>query len=75
MCRNIKKLRQPDRLPTDAELQEAALQFVRKISGYRVPSQKNRVPFETAVSQIAAISKEMFAQFSTVASEKKTASS
>ncbi len=50
MCRNIKKLRQPDRLSTDVELEEAALQFVRKISGYRVPSQKNKVVFETAVS-------------------------
>ena len=63
MCRNIKRLRQPDRLPTDVELEEAALQFVRKISGYRVPSQKNKVVFETAVSQIATISKEMFEQF------------
>ncbi len=74
MCRNIKKLRQPDRLPTELELQEAALQFVRKISGYRVPSQKNKTVFETAVSQITTISKEMFAQFPAVNGTKTTSS-
>jgi len=42
MCRNIKKLRYDDRKPSEQELQEAALQFVRKISGYRKPSKKIR---------------------------------
>ena len=60
MCRNIKKLRFADRPPTDEELQEAALQFVRKISGYRKPSMVNEAAFETAVSEIATISRQLF---------------
>ncbi len=60
MCRNIKQLRYPDRPPTDIELEEAALQFVRKISGYRKPPKANQVAFETAVSDIAAISRTLF---------------
>ncbi len=38
MCRNIKPLRLPDRQATEAEIAEAALQYVRKVSGYRKPS-------------------------------------
>jgi hypothetical protein len=38
MCGNIKKLRQPDQVPSDEELRLAALQFVRMVSGYRVPA-------------------------------------
>lgn len=53
MCRSIKKLRFDDRPPTDEELYEAALQFVRKVSGYRKPSRANQEAFETAVSTIA----------------------
>ncbi|PKB78932.1 MAG: hypothetical protein BZY88_15880 [SAR202 cluster bacterium Io17-Chloro-G9] len=56
MCRSIKVLRQGDvPLPDDA-VREAALQFVRKISGYRHPSQANVEVFEKAVDDIAAIS-------------------
>ena len=60
MCRNIKQLRYPDRSPTEEELHDAALQFVRKISGYRQPSQVNKEAFETAVAEIAAISRQLF---------------
>jgi hypothetical protein len=60
MCRNIVKLRFPDRPPTDEELQDAALQFVRKISGYRKPSKANQQAFERAVVEIAASSRELF---------------
>jgi hypothetical protein len=60
MCRNIKRLRQPDRPPTDAELHDAALQFVRKISGFRVPSQANRAAFDSAVDDVAAASRVLF---------------
>ena len=60
MCRNIKPLRYPDRSPTDEELHDAALQFVRKISGYRQPSQVNKEAFETAVAEIAAVSRQLF---------------
>jgi hypothetical protein len=53
MCRSIKQLRQPDQPPTPEELQAAALQFVRKVSGYRVPSQANKAAFQQAVQEIA----------------------
>jgi hypothetical protein len=54
MCRSIKQLRLPDRPPTDEELQAAALQFVRKVSGYRAPSRANRDAFDRAVAEVAA---------------------
>ncbi|KAA3615042.1 MAG: DUF2277 domain-containing protein [Calditrichaeota bacterium] len=60
MCRNIKKLRYEDREPSDQELQDAALQFVRKISGYRKPSKKNEEAFDKAVLKIAGISRKLF---------------
>ncbi len=53
MCRSIKQLRQADALPSDEEIQAAALQFVRKVSGYRKPSRANEEAFETAVHEIA----------------------
>jgi hypothetical protein len=53
MCRSIKQLRNPNQPPTDAEIEAAALQFVRKVSGYRVPSTANRQAFEIAVADIA----------------------
>ena len=61
MCRNIRKLRQPDRAPTDQELRDAALQFVRKVSGYRVPSRANQAAFDQAVDAIAAATRTLFA--------------
>ena len=60
MCRNIKKLRYPDHPPTDAELHEAALQFVRKISGYRAPSRTNQAAFDQAVIDVAAAAHTLF---------------
>lgn len=60
MCRNIKKLRRPDALPTDHELHDAALQFVRKISGYNAPSQANQQAFETAVREVALAGRALF---------------
>ena len=60
MCRNIKQLRRPDGLPTDEELHDAALQFVRKLTGYRVPSRANQVAFDTAVGSIAALTRDLF---------------
>ena len=56
MCRSIKVLRNPDNQPSGQEVQEAALQFVRKISGYRHPSQANTVAFQSAVDEIASAS-------------------
>ncbi len=60
MCRNIKRLRQPERLPTDEELRNAALQFVRKISGYHAPSQTNREAFDQAVQDVSGAARVLF---------------
>jgi hypothetical protein len=59
MCRSIKKLRKADEPTTDQEIQEAALQFVRKISGYRVPAQRNAEAFDSAVQEIADASSRL----------------
>ena len=61
MCRSIKVLRTPIGQPSEAEFREAALQFVRKISGYRHPSRANLAVFEAAVDDIAAASKTLLA--------------
>lgn len=60
MCRNIKKLRFNDRNPSREELNDAALQFVRKISGYRKPSKVNQRAFDQAVLKITKVSQELF---------------
>ncbi|MFL5473398.1 MAG: DUF2277 domain-containing protein [Gemmatimonadales bacterium] len=60
MCRNIKRLRHPDHPPTDDELHSAALQFVRKISGFQAPSQANQDAFDQAVHNVAAVSRALF---------------
>ena len=59
MCRSIKQLRQPDRSPTEDEIQAAALQFVRKVSGYRAPSRANDVAFNRAVQEISAATRRL----------------
>jgi hypothetical protein len=53
MCRSIKVLRRPGQLATAEELNNAALQFVRKISGFHKPSKANEEAFERAVLEIA----------------------
>ena len=59
MCRSIKTLRRSDGQATDDEVRAGALQFVRKISGYRVPSQRNQEAFDSAVDEIAASSHKL----------------
>jgi hypothetical protein len=54
MCRNIQQLRGAEPPATDAEIRDAALQYVRKISGYRVPSAANHASFDRAVDEVAA---------------------
>jgi len=61
MCRSIKTLRHPEQTPTDHELNAAALQFVRKVSGYRAPSRANQAAFDRAVLEIAASTRVLFA--------------
>ena len=59
MCRSIKQLRNPETPASPDEIHAAALQFVCKISGYRVPSQSNRPAFDAAVAEIAAASEKL----------------
>lgn len=56
MCRSIKTLRRADEAATTGELEAAARQYVRKISGYRTPSARNTEAFEGAIAEIAAAS-------------------
>ena len=64
MCRNITILRRDDGLATEDQVHGAALQFVRKISGYRSPSRVNKKAFDTAVDEITAASIRMLSQVS-----------
>jgi hypothetical protein len=59
MCRSIVRLRDHDEIADDAEIRAAALQFVRKISGYRAPSQRNEEAFNRAVADIAHVSQHL----------------
>ncbi|MCE9645444.1 MAG: DUF2277 domain-containing protein [Chloroflexi bacterium] len=59
MCRSIKPLRLPDRPATEQEIREAALQYVRKVSGYRKPSRMNEEAFNQAIDEIARATEKM----------------
>jgi hypothetical protein len=59
MCRSIKTLRRPDSETTTGEIEAAALQFVRKVSGYREPSARNSEAFQEALAEIAASSRRL----------------
>ena len=61
MCRNIQTLFNFDPPATQEEVQAAALQFVRKISGYNKPSKVNQAVFDAAVEDIARISSQLLA--------------
>ena len=63
MCRSIKTLRRPETAATTGELEAAARQFVRKISGYRTPSARNSDAFEAAIADIAASSRRLIEAF------------
>jgi hypothetical protein len=65
MCRSIKTLRVPDQTATDEEIRAAALQFVRKVSGYRQPSKANADAFDGAVDEIARSSKRLLSSLQT----------
>lgn len=59
MCRSIKQLREGNQPAPDPEIEAAALQFVRKISGFRQPSKRNTDAFEHAVREIAEASQRL----------------
>ena len=56
VCRSIKTLRRRGEPASDEEIQAAALQFVRKVSGYRTPSRANEAAFKAAVDEVASAS-------------------
>ncbi|MGA8874432.1 MAG: DUF2277 domain-containing protein [Candidatus Korobacteraceae bacterium] len=70
MCRNIKTLFNFDPPVTDEEVRAAALQFVRKISGFNKPSKANEASFQSAVDEIASTSKRLLLSLDTTASPK-----
>jgi hypothetical protein len=70
MCRSIKPLRNMDHPVTEQEIQEAALQYVRKVSGYRKPSKANEETFNKAINEIAEATRKMLGELNT--SNKET---
>ena len=70
MCRNIRTLYNFDPPATDEEIQAAALQFVRKISGYNVPSEANRAAFERAVTETAEVAGKLLISLTSTASPR-----
>ncbi len=70
MCRNIRTLHNFEPPATEEEIQAAALQFVRKISGSRTPSKANQIAFEKAVVDVAAVVETLLGELTTTAPPK-----
>lgn len=62
MCRSIKQLRNTEIPATEEEIRAAALQFVRKVSGYRKPSKVNEEAFEQAVDEVAETTQKLLSE-------------
>ena len=73
MCRNIKALFNFEPLVTDEEIRGAALQFVRKISGFNKPSKANDAAFLAAVDEVAAVSRNLLSSLETNAPPRNRA--
>lgn len=67
MCRNIKTLFNFEPPATELEIRDASLQFVRKLSGFNVPSQANQEAFDRAIAEIAASARTLIASLVTSA--------
>jgi hypothetical protein len=65
MCRNIKTLFNFEPPATELEIRDASLQFVRKLSGFSVPSKANEAAFDTAVEEVAATARRLIASLVT----------
>jgi hypothetical protein len=70
MCRNIRTLHNFEPPATESEVEAAALQYVRKISGYTKPSQANEQAFNEAIAEVAAASMKLLRQLTAVAPPK-----
>jgi hypothetical protein len=75
MCRSIKTLRRPEGPASDEEIAAAALQYVRKVSGYRAPSQRNTRAFDAAVSEVGRASRRLLEQLEQARNEPATRAS
>ena len=64
MCRSIKTLRDYEKPPSEEEIEAAALQYVRKISGFRKPSRVNEETFQRAVDAVTEASRELLVSLS-----------
>ncbi len=74
MCRSIKTLRPPyAEQVTDADVRAAALQYVRKISGFRAPAARNAAAFDAAVEEVAASTARLLAALEVRPGGAKTA--
>jgi hypothetical protein len=73
MCRNIKPLYNFDPPATESEIREAALQFVRKVSGFTKPAQANQAAFDRAVDEVAQSVATLFADLVTTATPRDRA--
>jgi hypothetical protein len=67
MCRNIKTLFNFEPPATELEIRDASLQFVRKLSGFSVPSQANTEAFDRAVEQVAVVARTLIVSLVTTA--------
>lgn len=65
MCRSIKTLRNAEVPATEEEIRAAALQFVRKVSGYRKPSKVNQEAFESAIDEISLATQKLLQNLTT----------
>jgi len=70
MCRNIRPLFNFEPPATDEEIQAAALQYVRKVSGTRKPSGKNVITFDRAIEEIAKVTRQLVDSLETTAEPK-----
>ncbi|HEY2260705.1 MAG TPA: DUF2277 domain-containing protein [Solirubrobacteraceae bacterium] len=70
MCRNIRTLHNFEPPATETEVEAAALQYVRKISGFTKPSQANQEAFDAAVRAVTAVSIELLGSLTTAAAPK-----
>lgn len=70
MCRNIRPLFNFEPPATEAEVDDAALQYVRKVSGFREPSKVNAAPFRRAVAEVAAATETLLHMLRTDAAPK-----
>ena len=73
MCRNIKTLFNFEPPASELEIRDASLQFVRKLSGFNVPSKANQAAFDAAVAQVAAAARDLIGSMVTNAEPRDRA--